>query len=925
MAWAAVCIALPFLTKPAEAEQANRDGFSYVTTRMRYYVALESLMLPQSTGSKDLMEEFEAHVVDLYQHILEFQIKSVLRFYRSALGNFGRDLVQRDDWKQMLGSIKNLEKVVYDDSLHISTLSSRKQLENLAKSAEGSLEMMQRLLTTNEQQLQVGQEHRDISARQLSVEEQILQNQEAMSRRALSQEEEECLQLFRLQKNDGDDSYEWYKGRVEDRVEGTCQWFLNHDDFVQWVKQDSGLLLVSADPGCGKSVLSKHLIDHALPRSYTICYFFFKDQVQNTLQQALCALLHQLFVAKPSLIRHAIPEFSKNGSNLVNVTAKLWSILYDAGHDPEIGPTIFVLDALDECNESGFEALVRMLRDYFKQDSYDSTPVKFLLTSRPYEQITSEFEEFLDVSSYVIPGEEYSPQISQEVNQVITYRVNQLAKEKKLNNDVRNYLEQRLLKIPHRTYLWVYFVFDYLKQKVFQKTKKGVAAAIDTLPESVNQAYDKILSRSENPLKARKILSIILAAERPLTLKEMNIAVNIEFSPRSESMADLDLEEEEVFKDTIRYWCGLFISIYDTKVHFLHQTAREFLLARPSLLVSSLPNPQSWYGAISLKQANSVLAEICMTYLNFRDFQGGVSSGRGRLIDACDQICHEKHFLDYSANHWGAHYHHSSSEIDELTPIALQLCDVGITGVQTWFAVYWTGKFPRKPPPGLTALMIASISRLDGVVEALLKEGMEVDERSDDGLTALHFAVKLGHKAIAVLLLEAGAGPNIQDRRNRTPLHHATVEDHEAIVELLLSNGADVDSVDNNGSTALHYVNDQINIVRILLDGGADVNLQNDEGATAFHWAAINGNETIGSLLLGKGAQINKVNKDGRLALYWAVFKRHKGFVKLLLDEGVDINTKDIAGETPMDRATKEGDKAIIEMLKEYSARKSSE
>jgi hypothetical protein len=87
------------------------------------------------------------------------------------------------------------------------------------------------------------------------------------------------------------------------------------------LKQDeSGPLLITADPGCGKSVLAKYLIDHGLPQSATctsICYFFFKDQDQNTCRQALCALLHQLFSQKPALIaKHAVPQYDKNGETL---------------------------------------------------------------------------------------------------------------------------------------------------------------------------------------------------------------------------------------------------------------------------------------------------------------------------------------------------------------------------------------------------------------------------------------------------------------------------------------------------------------------------------------------------------------------------------------------------------------------------------
>ena len=169
--------------------------------------------------------------------------------------------------------------------------------------------------------------HRDIAQKQLEIQEEAIKNR-------LFNEQRECLQLFRLTKSNEDATYEWYKDRVEDRIQDTCMWFLEHDHFQEWLKQESGLLLVSADPGCGKSVLAKYLIDHVLPRSSAICYFFFKDQDQNSVHQALCALLHQLFSQKPYLIQHAIKQFKKDGSGLINSTKSLWTILGNAVQDP---------------------------------------------------------------------------------------------------------------------------------------------------------------------------------------------------------------------------------------------------------------------------------------------------------------------------------------------------------------------------------------------------------------------------------------------------------------------------------------------------------------------------------------------------------------------------------------------------------------
>lgn len=97
--WAGVSAVLPLLTNPSTSNKSNNDGFEYVTSRLRYYVAFEQLLLPDYQGtriSEDVRNEFEKLVEDLYENILEFQLRSILRFYRWRIGNLGRDMFQLD-------------------------------------------------------------------------------------------------------------------------------------------------------------------------------------------------------------------------------------------------------------------------------------------------------------------------------------------------------------------------------------------------------------------------------------------------------------------------------------------------------------------------------------------------------------------------------------------------------------------------------------------------------------------------------------------------------------------------------------------------------------------------------------------------------------------------------------------------------------
>lgn len=458
------------------------------------------------------------------------------------------------------------------------------------------------------------EESRDIAKEQLQIHKDQVKEK-------LSEKEQKIHQLFRLSSSN-DATYDWYKDQVEERVEGTCLWLLQHKHFQKWLKQDeSGPLLVTADPGCGKSVLAKYLIDHGLPGSATtatsICYFFFKDQDQDSCRQALCALLHQLFSQKPALIaKHAIPQYDKNGDSLTKATNILWELLQSVIKDPEAGPIVIALDALDECGESELKSLIKNLESLFH--SHQSSKLKVLLTCRPYQQIMSKFHGLLKSFPNIhIPGEEESEVISQEVDSVIQHRINQLP----LSPRIKNCLEEKLREIPHRTYLWVHLIFDHIQEGDFTHTLRGAMSLIQRLPRNINDAYERILSKckKEQEPVVRKALGIILAARRPLTLSEMNVAMGIDDTATADTIKFLDsleLEDESDFKSRLRSWCGLFISIHQGRVYFLHQTAREFLLAAsavPTLL------GRQWHHSITARQAHNVLAKICIRYLDFLD------------------------------------------------------------------------------------------------------------------------------------------------------------------------------------------------------------------------------------------------------------------------------------------------------------------
>ena len=415
---------------------------------------------------------------------------------------------------------------------------------------------------------------------------------EGILEKMLSEKEEKCLQVFYLTDDAKDSSYEWFKNDVKEPEKGTCEWFLNHEHYKLWLERDSGPLIVTADPGCGKSVLARYLVDDVLQlrrEKPAVCYFFFKDQLQNRLSQALCAVLHQLLSKDRSLIEHAMPFYSSKGSGLRTATESLWEI-FELAVLHHVGPVIFVLDALDECDERDYQDLIKKLSNFFSPQN-QVKQVKFILTSRPYSNLTSKFSNLASGCQYIrIPGEEYGNEISQEVDLVIKARVAQLATEKGLSARLQDCLLKELGKAEHRTYLWIHLVFAELKDLPMEDEMER---KFSKLPKGIKEVYENILDKSTEEEKAKRVLSILLAAQRPLTLNELCATVRIDIllreSSQQLSFQTIDMEIGTTFEQMLRGWCGLLVSVYQGRVHFLHQTVREFLLLRrPS--IDTTPN-----------------------------------------------------------------------------------------------------------------------------------------------------------------------------------------------------------------------------------------------------------------------------------------------------------------------------------------------
>ena len=719
------------------------------------------------------------------------------------------------------------------------------------------------------------------------------------------------------------------KNRNIERLEGTCEWFTKHHLFNHWRNTEgSSLLWVSADPGCGKSVLTRYLVDVILPSSKdgsekgtesparTVCYFFFKDEFtdQKSSANALCSILRQLLQQNSNLVRTEIlDQFASEGSKYTESFQSLWDNFLTASLDPAAGEVICVLDALDECQIQDCRQLIEAICNLYDNGG-PRGKLKFLVTSRPYSHIQDIFQDLKDkIPTIHLQGEneEEVRSISGEIDLVINHRIQRLGRRRNLTTDETSLLSQKFASVPHRTYLWAHLTLSFLEQAIILN-KDSIDRILDDLPASVDQAYDKILSRSTDKEKSKLILEAIVAAVRPLTLEEMPVVLAITMEHVGSKKLANSLEPVERCSTTIRNLCGLFVVLVDRRVYLLHQTAREFLLqsgtvsqalTRPT--GSNRPSMDSradsvlvWKGCVKMPKANRMLAERCLWYLS--------------------QSQHED-FLEYSTEHWMKHFRESDiSDEAEITQLALQLCDYWSgNGYDNWQSI---DKPPRKVLSS-SLLMLPAFLGLTPVVKKLLVSKLGQKSTIEDKSRALWLASSRGFTEVVRLLLSIGGHVNTDINGQAlqlesvssfgkssvygTPSTSSTVSAQHKSLGLGRSFGSSLfrkirnerrgDSSPSSSQSSMPSTRNQSPNSSVFRNIA-----QSLKTTTPLHLAARVGNVGLTELLIDNGADVHICDESGDTPLQVAAIPYHRDVIELLLKHGAERKTENLSGFTPL-------------------------
>ncbi|KAE8446252.1 hypothetical protein EG329_012338 [Mollisiaceae sp. DMI_Dod_QoI] len=599
-AWTGIMLVFEGFSNAAIQSKTNREGVIYVSSRVQWYRELYQVAAAEDVGLRRLLEE---KLIDLYKKVLTYQMRSVGCYYRNQLERTVLDAFKVDDWEAALKDVRDAEDKLRQDASDYYRKMQRAHLSELENSAKV---LQERVPAQLDKILEV-------NTAILGANTEILGQLEDDAEKAASKEASLTIGKFLPEGLD----YKSFMDKNPDPEQGTCNWFLDDDRVNSW---EVGLLLVTAIPGQGKSVLAKFLVHHwgeGKPNP-TVCHFFFKEtsEVQRKSASGFCALVHQIFAAYPKVAE--LPAV-QNGINALgpalatSVTSLLEALELVLSHINE-REVIIVLDALDECDSSELPSLERLVT------FCETHNVKILATSRPDNTVNLELK--INTRRCVrLDLKDRSEELGPQIDRVIDRRVQELAPHLGWSSKLQERLKRQLkARGPQQTYLWLRLIFDYLKKKT-RRSDDDWIALIKTF-SGINETYEALLADVDPELipAIQGLFSFMIAAPNPPHLAEINIALNISLHRDTKKGY---MNDDESMAAWIEENSGLLVAVYGRRAQFIHQTVKEFLTKakkagegykiEDEAKVTSLV----WEGLITKTAAHHWMGEVCRRRLDY--------------------------------------------------------------------------------------------------------------------------------------------------------------------------------------------------------------------------------------------------------------------------------------------------------------------
>lgn len=570
-------------------------------------------------------------------------------------------------------------------------------------------------------------------------------------------------------------------------------------------------------------------------------------------------MLHQLLLDDNALVSKLQGDMTQAGVKLTENSSILWKLFSEACRDPP-GAVICVFDALDECDPHDCSVLVRNIKKTLGKGK-DFRAIRFLITIRGYPRLLRQFKAYESGLIHLDgDGKQEKDAIQKEITLVLDHKLDNLFKMKGLDQqpERKSALGEvlRLKGSQQRTYLWLKLIFDIM-ERIPWKSDSDWRKVIVSPPQSVNDAYATLLQSVPDEEKdyVKTLLHLLVAAYRPLTLREMSVALIVRDSPGAQDEKSLGLQSDAEFKDWIIQTCGFFVTIYDNELYFIHQTAKEFLVGSGQ----GTPWPQvlGWFSPVTDLASHKIMAESSIAYLSLKCFSSTIFRKRARMYhfaksDLIDwrrgplenSLREDYRFLDYTTEFWTRHFN-----------LCQSLDGTDFSDVGDAFAPHYIDLFVTNGPLAPSWVFLQRGLQQGPLSNGASDVGLDLCRRYD----LCDAAVWFDHVRLLVHSLHH------EVCAREFVLHTAAGLNAVSCVRYLAATGSGIDRRDGTGATALCSAtsNRATEAANILLDYHADVNIGPRPDALpltyiAEHFAYTPGYPKLLRRMVLEGADVNR-------------------------------------------------------------------
>ncbi|KAF2677177.1 hypothetical protein K458DRAFT_436809 [Lentithecium fluviatile CBS 122367] len=542
------------------------------------------------------------------------------------------------------------------------------------------------------------------------------------------------------------------KSRLQSAIEASSpssgEWLFNNPTFQKWLSPGSSfqrLLWIQGIPGAGKTFLSATAIHQLQSQGHLVLYAFLSHDFQSLGNGArlLHSLTFQAVEANRDLVAVVHSASISTGQEFTSNTNSAKDLLCDLLTNS--APTFIVLDGLDEIEHQKRGNLLKTLLEILES----CENLKLLVSSRAERDIMRLLE---GISCSVTVDDNNSKDIEQHVEQEGESWTAEL-RELGADDPDLAVIKAGLKEVVARAkgmFLYVKLVLQVARS---QPDLESIRTEMQNLPDGLNQAYGRILSRIKDKKLARRALLWIACAKIPLAKSEILQAILIRpLMP--------DFPKHRMAWVDLQTLCGPIIEIRDGMVQFVHFTSREYLFEEQS-------------GRFLVKQDGHIeILSTCLTYCSFRSFDHvyddiSVEELRGRVRPG-DFI-----LFGYAADFWLDHAKSLRQHQQEQDDMSERICktvahlyrkrkQATLEEFQTVESEGFLGDFPFfERTPELQQLLSVSARLLDG-----LRYGhISPEDQISEDPTSLSLATSRFQKTLEEMFSQC---PSSQHSRNPT-------------------------------------------------------------------------------------------------------------------------------------------------------------